>query len=47
LEEIGKKKTVETKLIEDKILLAPAKCKENIIKSVEIEGAAGKELYGG
>lgn len=37
----GKKKTVETKLIEDKIEEAPAKCKENIRKSVEYEGAAG------
>ena len=43
-EDKGKKKTVETKLIEERILLAPAKCKENIRKSVEIEGAAGNEL---
>jgi len=40
----GRKKIVVTKLIEDKILLAPAKCKEKIIKSVETEGAAGNEL---
>ena len=31
----GKKKTVETKFIEDKIEEAPAKCKEKIKKSVE------------
>ena len=37
----GRKKIVETKLMEDKILLAPAKCKEKIMKSVETEGAAG------
>ena len=32
---IGKIKTVTIKLIDDKIEEAPAKCKENIIKSVE------------
>ncbi len=44
---MGRKKIVETKFMEERILLAPAKCKEKIIKSVETEGAAGNELYGG
>lgn len=41
--EIGKNKIVIIKLIEDKIELAPARCKEKITKSVEEEGEAGKE----
>ena len=38
---IGKMKIVTIKLIEDKIEEAPAKCKENIIKSVEMYELAG------
>ena len=37
----GQNKIVIIKLIEERIELAPARCKENIIKSVEEEGEAG------